>query len=194
MGSWSIRAEIHDDAGSENAVYAPPLAGLPNGYPLVMATVPVIDWNEALTTALRQASVKRETICYAAVMMIDPFTLWEDLADLLKEKGITGVINFPPASLLEGATPSTAGVSDNTLEMDRLKWFSDAGFRLVYAASDVVAIEDTTVRLEGLVDAFLYLPPGALGLEINEKIALHAMPDTEDAKKYKRPILTPISP
>ncbi|MGV3549637.1 hypothetical protein [Rhizobium sp.] len=191
MGTWSISAEVFSEAGLEDTIYAPSMASLPAGYPLVMATVPVIDWNAALTTALRQIPAARGH--YAAVMMVDPFTLWEDLADLLKEKGITGVVNFPPASLLEGATPPTGGASENTLEMDRLKWFSDAGFKLVYAASDVKEIANTALRLEGLVDAFLHLPPSALDIGLGERIMLGTAHHVSERDHLDRPVLTPVS-
>jgi hypothetical protein len=173
-----------------NTIYAPSMASLPSGYPLVMATVPVIDWNAALTTALRQMPAAHGH--YAAVMMVDPFILWEDLADLLKEKGITGVVNFPPASLLEGATPPTGGASENALEMDRLKWFSDAGFRLVYAASDLKEIANTALRLEGLVDAFLQLPPSALDIRLSERIVLGTALHASGTDNLDRQVLTPV--
>lgn len=166
------------------------MASLPSGYPLVMATVPVIDWNASLTTALRQIPATYGH--YAAVMMLDPFTLWEDLADLLREKGITGVVNFPPASLLEGATPPTSGASESTLEIDRLKWFSDAGFRLVYAASDVKEIANTALRLEGLVNAFLHLPPSVLDVRLGERIMLGTAHHASETHNLDTPVLTPV--
>lgn len=190
MGIWSISTEVFAEADSEGTIFAPSMAGLPSGYPLVMATVPVIDWNAVLTTALKQMPATHGH--YAAVMMVDPFTLWEDLADLLREKGITGVVNFPPASLLEGATPPAGGASEYTLEMDRLKWFSEAGFRLVYAASDVTGIADTALRLEGLVDAFLHLPPSALDIRLSERIMLGTAHHASYKDRLDRPVLTPI--
>lgn len=189
MGTWSISTEVFA-AADLNTIYAPSMASLPSGYPLVMATVPVIDWNAALTTALRQMPAAHGH--YAAVMMVDPFILWEDLADLLKEKGITGVVNFPPASLLEGATPPTGGASENALEMDRLKWFSDAGFRLVYAASDLKEIANTALRLEGLVDAFLQLPPSALDIRLSERIVLGTALHASGTDNLDRQVLTPV--
>jgi hypothetical protein len=189
LGTWSISTEVFA-AADLNTIYAPSMASLPSGYPLVMATVPVIDWNAALTTALRQMPAAHGH--YAAVMMVDPFILWEDLADLLKEKGITGVVNFPPASLLEGATPPTGGASENALEMDRLKWFSDAGFRLVYAASDLKEIANTALRLEGLVDAFLQLPPSALDIRLSERIVLGTALHASGTDNLDRQVLTPV--
>lgn len=78
---------------------------------LVMATLPVIDWNDCLLRDLRALHQKASVHVYAAMVMIDPFACWEDFADLLKDAKISGVVNFPPASIIERPT---AGMPVNT--------------------------------------------------------------------------------
>ncbi len=137
MGTWAIvrRAEGNDHDGPlrDGIIFAPALGVLQSGAPLVLATLPVVDWNSELVKALTELKRPVAPNCYAAVMMIDPFTLWEDLGDLLAEQGFAGVVNFPPATLLEVKQGQTSTDEGNTIEIDRMKWFHDVGFGLVYA-------------------------------------------------------------
>ena len=137
-------------------VLAPSLCALPSGSPLVVATLPVLDWNAALLGALQTATQIDRPRCYAAMMMIDPFALWEDLADLLKSRGIQGVVNFPPALVAEGS-PISAGV-ENAIEIERLRWFSDVGFKLAFAASSDEEAANAAARLPGLIEMIVRLP------------------------------------
>ncbi len=161
MGSWSILDTLDPDGcpASEDAasffVAAPSLRALPHGYPLAMATLPIVDWNAALLDALEKAGPADRSRCYAAVMMIDPFALWEDMADLLKSRGIPGVVNFPPALAAKGSSASAG--ADNAVEIERMRWFSNAGFKLAFAASLEGEAENAGARLPGLIDASVRL-------------------------------------
>lgn len=158
MGNGWIIDTLDPDGGlsfdDSEACYvvAPSLRTLPFGFPLVIATLPVVDWNGTLLAALLQAAEVDRPRCYAAVMMIDPFTLWDDLADLFKNRGIQGVVNFPPASIVESSQ-----VSDG-LEIERLRWFSDAGFKLAFSASSEQEAEKAMASLPGLISATIHLP------------------------------------
>ncbi|MGY3611726.1 hypothetical protein ACWGRJ_48715, partial [Bradyrhizobium sp. Lot11] len=104
--------------------------------------------------------------------MIDPFTLWEDLADLLKEKGFAGVVNFPPASLVEGVQSADSAGAGNTLEIDRLKWFHDAGLGIVHTGSSKHEMADVSDRLADLLDGMIYFPPEALSRRVAARMDL----------------------
>lgn len=163
-------------SGSEPAksiqIYAPSLAHLPQGSPLAMATLPVIDWNDCLLQALVAGCERRHDVAYAAMVMVDPFACWEDLADLLQERGLAGVINFPPASVVEQAT--AAGIIDAGQEMEfrRLEWFGSLGFRTIFATSTNQVIAVAQDRLKTTLDAILYVSPAALESPVREEIEL----------------------
>jgi predicted TIM-barrel enzyme len=169
LGTWTIIDRVErlaeNDLGKGDAdvcIFAPSLRALPPAYPIAMATLPVIDWNAELFDALNDMTFVEGKLCYAAVLMIDPFTLWEDLADLLKEKGFAGVVNFPPASLAEGVLTAGSVQIGNTLEIDRMKWFHDAGLRIIHTASSRQEMTDVSNRLADLLDGMIYFPPDAL--------------------------------
>jgi hypothetical protein len=126
--------------------------------------------------------------CYAAVMMIDPFTLWEDLGDLLAERGFAGVVNFPPASLLEVKHVQTSTDEGNTIEIDRMKWFHDVGFGLVYAASRMEETRNVELRLSGLLNAIFNVPVSSLKHPLSDKLEL----DLDPALNLDRQGLPPI--
>ena len=93
MGTGAIIDQIEphattDSSGSDDEVviFAPSLRALPPGDPFVMATLPILDWNAELFRAIDNVTSVGNH-CYAAILMIDPFTLWEDLADLLLGDG-----------------------------------------------------------------------------------------------------------
>ncbi|MBZ9605542.1 hypothetical protein [Phyllobacterium chamaecytisi] len=172
-----IAARAHDGSSSresETYIFAPSLRTLPQGFPLVMATLPVTDWNAELFQALRDATSVQGKRYYAAMMMIDPFTLWEDLADLLKEKGFIGVVNFPPASLAEGTQTAGSAEAANTIEIDRLKWYHETGLRLVYTASSTQEIASVQNRLADLLDGIIYFPPDTLAHPVGSRMELEA--------------------
>ncbi|WP_285170143.1 hypothetical protein [Rhizobium sp. CNPSo 3464] len=176
MGTWSIIDHIEphatrDSSGSDDEVviFAPSLRALSPGDPIVMATLPILDWNAELFRALdRVTSVGNR--CYAAVLMIDPFTLWEDLADSLKYKGFAGVVNFPPASLVEGV--QSAVDAGNTLEIDRMKWFHDTGLGIIHTGSSRVEMADVSNRLADILDGMIYFPPDALARPVAARMNL----------------------
>ncbi|MDC9811079.1 hypothetical protein [Rhizobium binxianense] len=184
MGTWTIvdHAEPLATAGSgktgdDVCIFAPSLRALPPDNPIVMATLPVIDWNAELFRALSDVTSVGNR-CYAAVLMIDPFTLWEDLADLLKERGFAGVVNFPPASLVEGVQ-SAGSASGNTLEIDRMKWFHDYGLGIVHTGSSRLEMADVGNRLADLLDGVIYFPPDALSRRIAPRMDLEAVVEAD---------------
>lgn len=176
MGTWEIVDHIRADQAGETAdgfrVFAPSLRALPRHAPLAMATLPILDWNAELLAALTNICSMDGRGCYAAVMMIDPFTLWEDLADVLRERGFSGVVNFPPASLAEGTQTAGGPEEDSKLEIDRLKWFSETGFKLAYAATSTEQITRIEARLEALLDGILYMPASTLAKALDHTLPL----------------------
>ncbi|MGL3104704.1 hypothetical protein [Bradyrhizobium sp. BR 1432] len=109
--------------GGQLQVYAPSLRSLPEGSLLVMATLPILDWNDCLLRDL--LTLDKATSAphvYAAILMIDPFACWEDIAELLKDAGITGVANFPPASMIERSAAGVPVDAGQELELRRMEW------------------------------------------------------------------------
>ncbi|WP_049731419.1 hypothetical protein [Rhizobium ecuadorense] len=181
MGTWAIIDQIEphattDSSGSDDEVviFAPSLRALSPGDPIVMATLPILDWNAELFQAIDNVTSVGNR-CYAAVLMIDPFTLWEDLADLLKEKGFAGVVNFPPASLVEGV--QSAVDAGNTLEIDRMKWFHDTGLGIIHTGSSRMEMTDVSNRLADLLDGMIYFPPNALVRPVSKWMDLELISD-----------------
>jgi hypothetical protein len=153
------------------SIFAPSLRALPPANSIVMATLPILDWNAELFRALGDVTSVGHR-CYAAVLMIDPFTLWEDLADLLKYRGFAGVVNFPPASLVEGVQSTGPEGAVNTLEIDRMRWFHDAGLGIVHTGSSKKEMADVSYRLADLLDGTIYFPPEALSRRVDARIEL----------------------
>lgn len=160
------------DAGEAETAYifAPSLRALPKGLPLVMATLPIVDWNAVLLQALGEMDPVDGRRCYAAVLMIDPFTLWDDLADLLSNKGFAGVVNFPPAVIAEGF-PASVDV-ENAIEIERLKWFADSGLRLAFTATSAEEVANAEARLPGRLDAIVHMPAESWEHPVSERIEL----------------------
>ncbi|WOH80166.1 hypothetical protein RX327_30685 [Bradyrhizobium sp. BEA-2-5] len=153
-------------------IYAPSLRDLPEGSMLVMATLPVIDWNARLLQDLRRLDRQTSIHIYAAMVMIDPFACWEDFADLLKEAGISGVVNFPPASIIERPM---AGMPVNTgleLELRRMEWFASLGFKILFAAAEDCEITTVERRLGSHLEGIVYLPEEALARRICDEMGL----------------------
>lgn len=163
--------DVLDASEPETAyVFAPSLRALPKGLPLVMATLPIVDWNAALLQALGEMDPVAGRRCYAAVLMIDPFTLWDDLADLLSSKGFAGVVNFPPAVIAEGF-PAAISV-ENAIEIERLKWFADSGLRLAFTATSAEEVANAEARLPGRLDAMVYMPAESWEHPVSERLEL----------------------
>lgn len=185
MGTWAIvdhvgplAAADSGKTGDDVCIFAPSLRALPPDNPIVMATLPVVDWNAELIRALSDMTSVGNR-CYAAVLMIDPFTLWEDLADLLKDKGFAGVVNFPPASLVEGVQSAGSARAGNTLEIDRMKWFHDNGLGIVHTGSSRLEMADVGNRLADLLDEMIYFPPDALSRRVAPRMDLAAVVDAD---------------
>ncbi|MGY8663862.1 hypothetical protein Q3C01_16040 [Bradyrhizobium sp. UFLA05-109] len=165
----------HLSAGHKRAtleIYAPSLRRLPEGSMLVMATLPVIDWNDCLLQDLRNLHKKMSVRAYAAIVMIDPFACWEDFAELLKEARISGVVNFPPATIIERPT---AGMPVNTgpeLEIRRMEWFASMGFKVLFVASRDSEIIQAESRLGSQLEGIVYLPEEALALRVCDEMEL----------------------
>lgn len=169
---WLSEA-LPDDGRAENlTIYAPSLADLPRSLPLVMATLPVIDWNDCLLQALRVRKHSTHDAAYAAMVMVDPFACWEDFVDLLQQAGIGGVINFPPASIIEQATKGGVLDAGQEVELRRLEWFGSLGFRTIFATATSQAIPAAQTRLKTCLDAILHVPPAALEISIDRDIAV----------------------
>ncbi|SFI63659.1 hypothetical protein [Bradyrhizobium sp. Gha] len=152
-------------------IYAPSLRALPQNAMLVMATLPVIDWNDCLLRDL-QASPILPAFCYTAMVMIDPFACWEDLGDLLEDAKVTGVTNFPPAAMIERTPAGVPLDSGQELELRRMEWFASRGLKVLFVASDEAKMKAAAQRLGSQLDAFVYLSPDALALSIESDIAL----------------------
>ncbi len=197
MGTWAIVARAKqsehidlDGTPRDGVIFAPALGVLQSGAPLVLATLPVVDWNSELVKALTELKRPVGPNCYAAAMMIDPFTLWEDLGDLLAERGFAGVVNFPPASLLEVKQVQTLTDEGNTIEIDRMKWFHDVGFGLVYAAPRMEEIRNVEQRLAGLLNAIFNVPVSSLRQPVSDKLELNLEPALNLERQGLPPILS----
>ncbi|WP_246510614.1 hypothetical protein [Bradyrhizobium glycinis] len=152
-------------------IYAPSLRALPQNAMLVMATLPVIDWNDCLLRDL-QGKPKRLGSCYAAIVMIDPFACWEDLADLLQDAKVTGVTNFPSASMIERTPAGVPLDSGQELELRRMEWFASRGFKVLFVAPDEAKMSVAEQRLGSQLDGFVHLRSEALALSIGSDIGL----------------------
>ncbi|WP_247367930.1 hypothetical protein [Bradyrhizobium sp. 18] len=70
--------------GAPFEIYAPSLRSLPAGSMLVMATLPVIDWNDCLLRDLRSLGKQTFIHAYAAMVMIDSFACWGGFCRFIK--------------------------------------------------------------------------------------------------------------
>ncbi|MGL3104227.1 hypothetical protein [Bradyrhizobium sp. BR 1432] len=160
-------------------VYAPSLRRLPEGSMLVMATLPVIDWNDCLLQDLRTLPKRTSDNVYAAIVMIDPFACWEDVAELLADAGINGLINFPPASLIERATTGVPVDSGQELELRRMEWFAHLGFKILFAAGHRSEVAAAERRLGSHLHGIVHLPEEALKLSIGREMKLVGLNDQD---------------
>ncbi|WP_456777445.1 hypothetical protein [Bradyrhizobium sp. USDA 3315] len=154
-------------------VYAPSLRSLPNRSLLVMATLPILDWNECLLRDLR--SLNKATSAphvYAAILMIDPFACWEDIAESLKDAGIAGVANFPPASLIERSAAGVPIDAGQELELRRMEWFTSLGFKALFAIASDTEITAAEKRLGAHLEGLIHLPAEALTRTMSEEMEL----------------------
>lgn len=178
-------------------IYAPSLRSLPEGSMLVVATLPVIDWNDCLLRDLRRIHTSASAHVYAALVMIDPFACWEDFADLLKGAGISGVVNFPPASTIERSTAGRPVDAGQELELRRMEWFASLGFKALFTAASDSEIIVAERRLGPHLKGIVYLPPEALTLTIGNDMALVSLEHQgttvpkfalQDRRASKRPV------
>ncbi|WP_245318284.1 hypothetical protein [Bradyrhizobium sp. DOA1] len=160
-------------------IYAPSLRSLPEGSLLVMATLPVVDWNDCLLQDLRILSKRTAHNVYAAMVMIDPFACWQDVAQFLKEAGINGLINFPPASLIERSSTGVPVDSGQELELRRLEWFAQLEFKILFAAGHRSEFAAAERRLGSHLDGIIHLPEEALKLSIGKEMKLVGLNDQE---------------
>lgn len=158
-------------------IYAPSLRSLPEGSKLVMATLPVIDWNDCLSRDLRSLNKEASADVYAGLVMIDPFSCWEDLADLLKAAGITGVVNFPPASLIDRSTAGRPVDAGQELELRRMEWFASLGFKTLFTAGDDSQITAAERRLGSHLCGVIHLPEEVLNHAIGDEMELVSFKD-----------------
>ncbi|MET4261439.1 hypothetical protein ABIC09_006407 [Bradyrhizobium sp. S3.12.5] len=158
--------------GASLEIYAPSLRSLPKGSMLVMTTLPIIDWNDCLLRDLQTVPKGRHTDIYAAIMMIDPFACWEDFAEALKNAGILGVINFPPASMIERSMAGEPVDTGQELELRRMEWFTSLGFKTLFAAAEDSEIISAERRLGSDLHGVVYLPEKALELRICDEMEL----------------------
>ncbi|WP_235940578.1 MULTISPECIES: hypothetical protein [Bradyrhizobium] len=158
--------------GASLQIYAPSLRSLPKGCMLVMATLPIIDWNDCLLRDLQNVSKGTRGHIYAAIMMIDPFACWEDFAESLKNAGILGVTNFPPASMIERSTAGAPVDTGQELELRRMEWFTSLGFKTLFAAAKDSEIISAERRLGSHLHGIVYLPEEALELRICNEMEL----------------------
>lgn len=85
-------------------VFVPALASFPpETWPLV-ALLPVLDVNGALRAALEGRRTFRSAPPIAAIFACDPFLRLADMATMLRQAGITQVVNYPTVQLFEGET------------------------------------------------------------------------------------------
>ncbi|RXH28950.1 hypothetical protein XH99_14215 [Bradyrhizobium nanningense] len=158
--------------GSPLRIYAPSLRSLPEGSLLVMATLPVIDWNDCLLRDLRALSEKAGVHIYAAMVMIDPFACWEDFRDLLKAAEISGVVNFPPASIIEWPTAGAPLSPGREIELRRMEWFASLNFKTMFVAADGSEITVAERRLGSSLQGILHVREEDLAMRIEDEMEL----------------------
>ncbi|WP_271623681.1 hypothetical protein [Bradyrhizobium sp. CCBAU 11430] len=158
--------------GSPLRIYAPSLRSLPEGSLLVMATLPVIDWNDCLLQDLRALSDKGCVHVYAAMVMIDPFACWEDFRDLLKGAGISGVVNFPPASIIEWPPVGMPLSPGREIELRRMEWFASLNFKTMFAATTESEITVAERRLSSSLQGILHVREEDLAMRIEDEMEL----------------------
>ncbi|WP_020508706.1 hypothetical protein [Bradyrhizobium sp. WSM2793] len=159
--------------GAQLQVYAPSLRSLPEGSLLVMATLPILDWNDCLLRDL--LTLDKATSAphvYAAILMIDPFACWEDIAESLKDAGITGVANFPPASMIERSAAGVPVDAGQELELRQVEWFTSHGFKALFAIASDSEITAAEKRLGSHLDGLIHLPAEALTRTMSEEMEL----------------------
>ncbi|WP_407193263.1 hypothetical protein [Bradyrhizobium sp. STM 3566] len=139
---------------------------------LVMATLPVIDWNDCLLRDLRTLAKAQFGHVYAAMVMIDPFACWEDIADLLKDLSIAGIINFPPASIIEQPTAGLPINNGQEVELRRMEWFASLGFRMLFATARRSETTAAETRLGSQLEGIVYLPEESLSLKVCDEMTL----------------------
>ncbi|MCK1481815.1 hypothetical protein IVB25_03545 [Bradyrhizobium sp. 193] len=175
MGRVICKLSTHLTAAPNGApfeIYAPSLRSLPAGSMLVMATLPVIDWNDCLLQDLRSLGKQTFIHAYAAMVMIDSFACWEDFPDLLKEARICGVVNFPPASIIEQPSATMPVNTGLELELRRMEWFASLGFNNLFAAVSDSEVTVAERRLGSHLKGIVHLPEGALELKIRDEMEL----------------------
>lgn len=188
LRSGWLSANLLDKGQAQDLqIYAPSLADLPQGSPLVLASLPVINWNDCLLEALRTHREKRQLSAYAAMAMVDPFACWEDFADALRDRDVTGVINFPPASVNE--QPPAGGTIEpgQDLELRRLEWFGSLGFRTIFASFTSSIIPAAKERLKMSLDGILHVQPAALEISISDRLEL-VTGDAPSTKEHALPL------
>ncbi|MET4323486.1 hypothetical protein [Bradyrhizobium sp. RT5a] len=153
-------------------IYAPSLRSLPKDSMLVMATLPIIDWNDCLLRDLKNAPKRGRAHMYAAIMMLDPFAYWDDLAELLRDAGFLGVINFPPASMIQRSTTGEPIDAGQELELRRMEWFTSLGFKSLFAAAKDSEIISAERRLGSHLHGIVDFPEEALELRIGDEMEL----------------------
>ncbi|WP_407175406.1 hypothetical protein [Bradyrhizobium sp. STM 3562] len=153
-------------------IYAPSLRSLPKGSMLVMATLPIVDWNESLLRDLQHVPKGTRAHLYAAIMMIDPFACWEDITESLKNAGIVGVINFPPASMIERSVTGEPVDTGQEVELQRMEWFASLGFKTLFAVAKDCEITSAERRVGSHLQGIVYLPEETLALKISDDMQL----------------------
>ncbi|MBB4383225.1 hypothetical protein [Bradyrhizobium sp. SBR1B] len=158
--------------GTSLEIFAPSLRSLPDNSMLVMATLPIIDWNDCLLRDLRGLAKQQFVGVYAAMVMIDPFACWEDIADLLKDVGICGVINFPPASILEQPSAGIPANSGQEIELRRMEWFASLGFRMLFATARRSEMTAAETRLGSQLEGIVNMPEESFSLKVCDEMKL----------------------
>ncbi len=136
-------------------LYAPSLRRLAAGSTLVMATLPVLDWNDELMKDLQALDSAPKHRVLAGILACDPFACWEDVADELTAAGIRGVANFPATAMTAGSGMvdlDDAGFGFKQ-ELDRLAWFAEGGFQMLAVTASRTQALEAWDRLGGSMSA-----------------------------------------
>jgi hypothetical protein len=155
-------------------LYAPSLRQLAPDATLVMATLPILDWNAALLADLAAVDVGPAPRVCAAVLATDPFACWEDIADALRGAGVSGVSNFPSLALVDRSALADLDAANlgYARELDRLAWFAGDGFHVLGIAATPDQVVEARNRLGSSLDALCLTEAGDLHRSLNTGLAL----------------------
>ncbi|MDB5370064.1 MAG: hypothetical protein JWP20_1622 [Roseomonas sp.] len=130
-----------DDNPDESWLFCPWLPALPPGPEFWLAALAWHDSNGSLLDNLPAQPPRRKV--YAGVFCVDPFRRREDILHALRRAGISGIVNLPSVSFIDGEVGTLlAGFSLGVeREIAFLRGASGAGFHVAGCAATLDAAQ-----------------------------------------------------